>query len=130
VTINVWVGVPDDKLTEWDDPEIQPVQDQTPRNLYRDNNDGPHTWSLRTVWVEDKPGWQGRLLSGFPTLRLLGAYRYDGSQVIPMHPSVIDYMPDIVTYDENGTELTRTRPTEVSDVNLGLGQSPREFTNG
>ena len=58
-----------------------------------------------------------------------GAWFWDGRQVngYPPHPKLIEFMPDVVTYDENGNELSRTRPTVVSDVNVGLGQSPRTF---
>lgn len=126
--LNVWVGVPDDRLAEWDDPDVQPVQDQTPRNLYRDDVQGPRTWTLRTVYVVDEPGWQGKLLQGFPTLRLLGAWRQDGELVIPLHPRIMEFLPDDVTYDQDGNEVSRVRPTEMKDVNLGMGWAHREWT--
>ena len=126
--LNVWVGVPDDRLAEWDDPEQQPVQDQTPRNLYRQDNSAGKTWTLRSVYVVDEPGWQGKLLQGFPTLRLLGAWRQDGELVIPLHPRYMEFIPDDVVYDQDGNEVSRSRPTEPKDVNLGMGWARREWT--
>ena len=51
-----------------------------------------------------------------------------GTPTYPIHTKLIDFMPDIVTYDVDGNELTRTAATILSDVNLLAGQSPREFT--
>ena len=45
---------------------------------------------------------------------------HTGSPTYPLHPQLIELMPDV---DEIGT-----RPTELSDVNLLAGQPPREFS--
>ena len=79
---------------------------------------------------------------------VIGAWHWDGRQVgtqweldadeqrtgdtigistYPIHARLIQFMPDIVTYDEDGNETSRTRPITMSDVNLGFGQSPRRF---
>lgn len=133
--LNVWVGVPDDKLDAWDGPaptdagdtDVNPRTNWTTHGLYRKDTNAGQEWTLRTVYVENSPGWQGRLLQGFPTLRLLGAWEQDGTRVIPLHPRVLEYMPDDVVFNEDRSEASRTRPTEPKDVNLGMGWSPRNW---
>jgi len=45
---------------------------------------------------------------------------HTGAPTYPLHPQLIELMPDV---DDIGT-----RPTELSDVNLLSGQPPREFS--
>jgi hypothetical protein len=45
---------------------------------------------------------------------------HTGTPTYPIHPQLIELMPDV---DDVGT-----RPTELSDVNLMAGQPPREFS--
>ena len=59
-----------------------------------------------------------------------GAWKWDGS-IIPgyePHAQLIKMMPDIVEYDNDGEIVGTTPATELTDVHLVLGQSPREFT--
>ncbi|MBE9515970.1 MAG: hypothetical protein IME93_03215 [Proteobacteria bacterium] len=42
--------------------------------------------------------------------------------------SILDYMADVVTYDENGTEISRVRPTDVTSLPRFLGHSPWQFS--
>lgn len=44
---------------------------------------------------------------------------YDPKRILP-------FIPDIVTYDENGNEVSRTRPTEVPELNRYMGSPPWE----
>lgn len=50
-----------------------------------------------------------------------------GTPTYLLHPELINFMPDIITYDIDGNETSRTRPTKVSDVNLLQGQKERHF---
>ena len=70
------------------------------------------------------------LIVAFPNhIKIIGAWKWNGTQIpaYPLHARILEFMPDIVTYDENGNETSRVRPTVPSDVNLGLGQTPRQF---
>lgn len=47
-----------------------------------------------------------------------------------IHPGAWRLMPDVVEYDENGTELSRvaaTNNSDLRDINLLSGQLPRDF---
>ena len=44
---------------------------------------------------------------------------HTGDPEFPLHVRILEFMPDV---DDVGT-----RPTELSDVNLGAGQAPRNF---
>ena len=48
---------------------------------------------------------------------------HTGDPLLPIHPRTIECIPDIV--DEDGVFVSR--PTSLSDVNLGAGQAPRNF---
>ncbi len=64
---------------------------------------------------------------------VLGAWRWDGEQfqdaqgdpIYPIHPRLIDFMPPIWNQDD---PPTYTPATELTDVNLLAGQSPRNFS--
>lgn len=76
------------------------------------------------------------LIANFPNhVKIIGAWHWDdgrqvkqgGTPVYPVHARILELMPDVVTFDEFGNETSRTRPTVPSDINLGLGQTPRQF---
>ena len=76
------------------------------------------------------------LIAAYPShVKIVGAWNWDdgtqveqaGSPVYPIHARILELMPDVVTYDINGNETSRTRPLVPSDVNLGFGQAPRQF---
>jgi hypothetical protein len=91
-----------------------------------------NVWSTRTVektWSvlnpdyqpdDQEPNFDPRFV-----LRITGDVDEDyvsgftGTAEYPIHARILELMPDL---DDIGT-----RPTEPSDVNLGLGQSPRWF---
>jgi len=78
---------------------------------------------------------------------IVGAWWYDGRQVgtrftydedgqitgttgtplYPIHPRLIDFMPDEEVRDGNGDLLFTQRPTQLSQVHLRQGQAPRRF---
>lgn len=93
------------------------------------------------------------LVATYPNhIRVVGAWHWDGRQVgtqwditydaegneisrtttgtpvYPVHPRLLELMPDDVEYDSNGDEISRTRPTVPSDVNILYGQAPRRFS--
>jgi len=51
-----------------------------------------------------------------------------GTPTYPTHSRIKQFIPDDVTFDSNGNETSRTRPTVPRDINLLAGQSPRRFT--
>lgn len=130
--------------------------DPSVRALFRrDNPAGPRDYELWSVYYEiDTPNEllqiRNALNAEFPgQLRTIGAWWFDGRQVgteweldedgvrtggitgqplFPLGARVLEFMPDDVTYDEDGVETSRTRPIVLSDINLGFGQKPRQFS--
>ncbi len=54
-----------------------------------------------------------------------------GTSGTPIYPipmsALLKFMPDIVTHDADGDELSRVTATSLTDVNLLQGQAPRRF---
>jgi hypothetical protein len=48
---------------------------------------------------------------------------HTGDPLFPLHVRILEFMPDL--YDSEGVLIGR--PTNLSDVNLGMGQAPRSF---
>ena len=82
------------------------------------------------------------LTLAFPNrVKIIGAWNWDGRQikqggtpVYPLHSRILKFMPDVIIYDINDNdtlampeEVSRTPATVPSDINLGLGQTPRQF---
>lgn len=65
--------------------------------------------------------------------QVMGSWRFDGEMgqdeeeklYYALNPNYLKWMPDDVTYDQDGNETSRTDATEFKDVNLYLGQTPR-----
>ncbi len=73
-------------------------------------------WDSRQVgtqWELDQDGERTGNTTGTPTY--------------PIHPRVIDFMPDIVEWDEDGNVISTTPASILSDVNLVQGQQERRF---
>ena len=133
------------------------MQDRANRQkLFRIDEISTRSWTLWSLYFDfDKDIMQkiqaelDDLTTNFPNhVKIVGAWHWDGRQAgtqfvrdaegnitgtsgsptYPLHARLIQFMPDDVTYDENGNETSRTRPTVPSDVNLAMGQSPRRFT--
>ena len=51
-----------------------------------------------------------------------------GTPLYPIHPRLIDFMPDDPVYDGNGDLTGYQAATQLTDVNLIQGQAPRRFT--
>jgi len=51
----------------------------------------------------------------------------EGTALFPTHPLLIAFMPDVVTYDDEGMETSREAATILTDVNLMSGQATRVF---
>lgn len=128
--------------------------DPVVRSLFRqDNPSGPRSYELWSLYYEVDTDQQvmdirNDLNAEFPgQLRTIGAWWWDGRQVgteftfdidgvitgttgdptFPLHVRILEFIPDIVTYDNDGNETGRSRPLVVSDVNLGAGQIERRF---
>lgn len=140
---NLWMAF-DDRAQRTANPQ----EDELPSQAYRALGDpsvrsifrqdapaGPRSYELWSLYYElddqqDVLDVRNDLLIEYPgQLRAIGAWWQDGQQVngFPLHASILEFIPDIVTYDDDGNETSRTRPTEPSDVNLGMGQIPRIF---
>ena len=114
------------------------------QRLFRTDNVGGRTWTLWSIYLfyninilSNVQNELDFLVATYPNqLQIVGAWFMDGRQVgtqwadeehlttsgspiYPIHSRILEIMPDI---DEVGT-----RPTEPSDINLLMGQSPRRF---
>ena len=58
-----------------------------------------------------------KVTAGYTKAELLGCWDWwTGEITSPLAPNLVDYMPDVVTYDENGQEISRERPTEPGQI--------------
>ena len=104
------------------------------QKLFRVDTIGARDWIVWSVYFDTNLAAVkvelDQLALDYPNrLVIVGAWRWDGTQLAdyPPHARILELMPDDVTYDEDGNETSRTRPTVASDVNLLYGQSPRVF---
>ena len=104
------------------------------QKLFRVDRIGARNWIVWTVYFDTNLAVVktelDQLALDYPNrFVIVGAWRWDGTQLndYPPHARILELMPDIVTYDEDGNETSRTRPTVATDVNLLFGQSPRVF---
>ena len=51
-----------------------------------------------------------------------------GTPVYPIHPRLLDFMPDDVEHNADGTEKSRKRPTQLKQVHKYLGWADRRWT--
>lgn len=83
-------------------------------------------WTMRVKDVETAQA----LLSEYPDVQLIGAWDIPpkgqvGEQVMPLDKDLyLEVMPDEITRDDDGNEISRTRPTELQQVNLWGAQYP------
>jgi hypothetical protein len=121
------------------------MQDFTQRQkLFRKPTLNGRVWTLWSVMFDDEINVLqliqdeiDQLAADYPSqVVVAGAFHWEGNQVgttlvstdpptqtgtptYPLHPQLIEFMPDT---DDQGT-----RPTELSDTNLLFGQAPRIF---
>jgi len=135
--INVWLAIRDDAhahITEL--PEITNLMGdrENVQSAFRQDTTGG-TWTLWSLNLEsDGPTAQDEITSirsNYPgAIRILGAWDFDTGEQITgflIHTRILEFIPDTVTYDEEGLEVSRSRPTVARDVNLLMGQAPRTF---
>ena len=69
-----------------------------------------------------------KVTAGYDKAELLGCWDWwTGEITSPLAANLVDYMPDVVVYDENGQEISRERPTEPSQTLIIFGQGPRKW---
>ena len=132
--VNLWMAFDDRAQIDANPSEdnipsaYRALGDPSVRSIFRqDNPSGPRSYELWSLYYEVETeqevlGIRNDLNSEYPgQLRTIGAWWWDGTQVqgFPLHSSILEFIPDV---DDLGT-----RPTVPSDVNLGLGQTPRIF---
>jgi hypothetical protein len=140
--INLWVAVSEDVglgdlklgqiLTHPDMAHIEAV-------MKRETLAGK-VWTLYSVYIEPTAAAKTKIKTWLANhagrVVVCGAWNMDGSQILkaddtPMFPidsRLIKFMPDDVSYDESGVEVSRTAATELKQVNVLFGQLPRDFT--
>ena len=144
--VNLWMGFndrarPDANPQDEDNPghsAYRALGDPSVRGIFRkDNPAGPRDYELWSLYYEVEDVQELRdirndLNADFPgQLRTIGAWDFQtGAQLqgFPLHARILEFVPDIVTYDIDGNETSRVRPTVATDVNLGAGQAPRDFS--
>lgn len=115
------------------------MQDRANRvALYRTDTIAGRTWTLWTVDFDFRGNLRQKvkaeldqLLLDYPNHVIIGgAWHWSDGRQVPdyaLHSRLIEFMPDVVTYDNEGNEISRVRPIVVSDQNLGQGQAERQF---
>lgn len=69
------------------------------------------------------------LLDAYPSTLVIGAWERDtGAAVREIHADALEIMPDVVERDEEGEEISRSRPDELRDHHRWAGQAAREWT--
>lgn len=69
------------------------------------------------------------LLDAYPDTKVIGVWsRETGAQVEDVDPDALEIMPDLVERDEEGEEISRSRPTELRDHHRWAGQAPRQWS--
>jgi len=75
-------------------------------------------------------GFDWQFVAGQSSQKTKEAINAEGNKTLevdvykPVPASFLDYIEDIVEYDEEGLELNRTRPTEIPQLHTHLGSEP------
>ena len=144
--VNLWMAF-DERAAPAAEPQADDIPahsafralgDPATRGIFRkDDPAGPRTYELWSLYyeVEDIQALvhiRNDMNADFPgQLLTIGAWDFDTGEQLQgfnLHNRLLEFIPDIVTYDVDGNETSRNRPTAASDVNLGFGQAPRDFS--
>jgi hypothetical protein len=106
------------------------------QKLFKAANIGGDTYHLYSIYFKNTQAAKAAeaiayLVDLYPNRIIVGgAWRNNGDIIAGYepHPQLIRIMPDIIEYDETGAEVSTSPATELVDINLLLGQSPRKFT--
>jgi hypothetical protein len=108
------------------------------RRLFKTATLNSRQWSLWSVYFN--PAELGanvlqivkdeldQLAADYPSRFVIaGAWRWNGTQIpgYPPHPQLLKFMPDVWNGD---LPPTYSAPTVLTDVNLLMGQAPRDFS--
>jgi hypothetical protein len=123
-------------------PDLQHIASSTKRMT-----DGANTWGMYSMYTSGSPTALGNIAKWLGLYAgkafVCGAWHMGGLQLgtaldedgnligsplYPIDPRLVEFMPDDVTYNEDGAELSRTPATEPKQLNLMAGQKPRNFT--
>lgn len=103
---------------------------ETVQGLLKKQGQGNSGYTLWSVNIED-PDAVDDLQATYPgaQVKVLGAWNFDGSQFDsgrwPVDADILDFMPDVWNGDE---PPTYSPATVLTDVNLLMGQTPRDFS--
>jgi hypothetical protein len=141
--INLWIAVRED--VGLDDLKLgriltHPIVSDF-ESLVKHETLAGKVWTLYSVYVEPTAASKTKIKTWLGThagkVVVGGAWKMDGTQVLkadgsvlfPIDSRLIKFMPDDVTYDQDGAETSRTAATDLKQVNVLVGiQSPRNFT--
>ena len=120
-------------ITAEEAKQFQSMQDRKViQGLFRHDAFGGRTWTLYSLYFDPETVMQevATLRAKFgPAIKTLAGWEWDGTRLLafPLNTRLLEFLPDIVTYDEDGNETSRTRPTVATDVNKRFGQGDRSF---
>lgn len=109
-------------------PDLQHIEDSTKRMP-----DAAASWGMYSIYMSGDSAAMATLDSWLALYAgkafVCGCWDWGGAQVggYATDPRTKNFMPDDVTYDQNGAETGRTAATGPKQVNLMAGQSPRLF---
>lgn len=110
-------------------------------DFYRKATIGADDWVLLDLIAG--PEWVERFDEVIPSSVVAGCWNPDGTQygqamdpngvvtgtpVYPIHPKLLDFMPDDVEYNADGSEKSRKRPTKLKQIHKYLGWADRRWS--
>lgn len=110
-------------------PDLQHIEASTKRMP-----DAATSWGMYSIYMSGESTALATLDTWLATYAgksfVCGAWQWDGTRLeqYPIDPRTTEFMPDDITYDQNGAETSRTAATGPKQVNLMAGQAPRIFT--
>jgi hypothetical protein len=122
---NIWFEV--------DDADAASVKANWEANDMQHYNSNKHfkpngSMQLYSVWTLDSVASAVTVDANATALAAWDAVTGADEGTVTQAGNLLDYMPDIVEYDENGDIISTTPATEVTDRIFLSGQAPRTFT--